>query len=182
MNNELLKTLIEKYPYLIPRNPWTGKVPDSYDYSYFEGEHSLPQGWLRLYLQMCYDIYEPLKKANALNTFYFTQVKEKWGTMRCYTSGAPEEVLKIINKYEHLSKYVCSDCGKPSTYLMLGYVIPYCTKCKKKHTEGIKEKSERIRRKLTYKVERYSKGHKEVFKINTRSEWKRYLSSIHYLF
>ena len=30
------KKLIERYPFLMPRNRWTGKVPEDYDYSYTE--------------------------------------------------------------------------------------------------------------------------------------------------
>lgn len=35
--------LVKKYPWILPRNVWTGKVPDDYDYSYTEWE--LPTGW-----------------------------------------------------------------------------------------------------------------------------------------
>ena len=28
------KELIKKYPFLLPRNVWTDKVPEDYDYSY----------------------------------------------------------------------------------------------------------------------------------------------------
>ena len=31
MNN---KELIERYPFLLPRNRWTGEIPEDYDYDY----------------------------------------------------------------------------------------------------------------------------------------------------
>ena len=30
------KALVDDFPFLLPRNRWTGKVPDDYDYSYTE--------------------------------------------------------------------------------------------------------------------------------------------------
>ena len=35
-NKESNQKLIERFPFLIPRNRWTGKVPEDYDYSYTE--------------------------------------------------------------------------------------------------------------------------------------------------
>ena len=50
------KKLVEKFPYLIPTNIWTGEVVDNYDYSYNEGECDLPIGWHRLFLLYCKNI------------------------------------------------------------------------------------------------------------------------------
>ena len=35
-NKESNQKLIERFPFLIPRNRWTGKIPEDYDYSYTE--------------------------------------------------------------------------------------------------------------------------------------------------
>ena len=35
-NKESNQKLIERFPFLMPRNRWTGKVPEDYDYSYTE--------------------------------------------------------------------------------------------------------------------------------------------------
>ena len=43
-NKESNQKLIERFPFLIPRNHWTGKVPEDYDYSYTELD-SMPDGW-----------------------------------------------------------------------------------------------------------------------------------------
>lgn len=43
-NKESNQKLIERFPFLIPRNRWTGKVPEDYDYSYTELD-SMPDGW-----------------------------------------------------------------------------------------------------------------------------------------
>ena len=37
MKQEQIKKLVERYPYLLPRNVWTGEVPEDYDYTYIIG-------------------------------------------------------------------------------------------------------------------------------------------------
>lgn len=37
-NKESNQKLIERFPFLIPRNRWTGKVPEDYDYCLKEPE------------------------------------------------------------------------------------------------------------------------------------------------
>ena len=57
-NKESNQKLIERFPFLIPRNRWTGKVPEDYDYSYTELD-SMPDGWRKAFgEQMCEDIRE----------------------------------------------------------------------------------------------------------------------------
>ena len=53
LNIESNHKLIERFPFLIPRNRWTGKVPEDYDYSYTELD-SMPDGWRKAFgEQMC---------------------------------------------------------------------------------------------------------------------------------
>ena len=40
-NKESNQKLIERFPFLIPRNRWTGKVPEDYDYRMLLRESSL---------------------------------------------------------------------------------------------------------------------------------------------
>ena len=59
-NKESNQKLIERFPFLMPRNRWTGKVPEDYDYSYTELD-SMPDGWRKAFgEQMCEDIREEL--------------------------------------------------------------------------------------------------------------------------
>ena len=120
MTKEENKALIERMPYLMPRNVFTDKVIDNYDYEYIRGEYELPDGWFRLFLQMCEDIREPLKKADQLDSFRFSQIKEKWGVMECYNFGAPKMVHDIIDDYRYVSKFVCCCCGRPATIRTTG--------------------------------------------------------------
>ena len=56
MNKEYNKQLVKKYPFLLPRNRWTGKVPKEYDYSYTELD-DMPDGWRKAFgEQMCEEI------------------------------------------------------------------------------------------------------------------------------
>lgn len=135
MTKEENKALIERMPYLMPRNVFTDEVPDNYDFGYIRGEFELPHGWFRLFLQMCEDIREPLIKADQLDSFRFTQIKEKWGYMECYNFGAPKTVQDIIDDYRYVSKFVCCECGKPATVQTNVWVENYCQECAEKYEQ-----------------------------------------------
>lgn len=135
MTKEENKALIERMPYLMPRNVFTDEVVDNYDYEYIRGEYELPDGWLRLFLQMCEDIREPLIKADHLDSFRFSQIKEKWGRMECYNFGAPQTVHDIIDDYRYVSKFICCVCGKPAMKQTCGWVESYCDNCFKGSTQ-----------------------------------------------
>ena len=45
MNN---KELIERYPFLMPRNRWTGNIPEDFNYSYTELD-ALEDGWRKAF-------------------------------------------------------------------------------------------------------------------------------------
>ena len=103
LNIESNHKLIERFPFLIPRNRWTGKVPEDYDYSYTELD-SMPDGWRK--------------------------IKEKYGTLCWYDFGCTERMLRdIIPKYEHLSARTCIRCGNPATKVSTGWISPYCDTC-----------------------------------------------------
>ena len=52
------KELIKRYPFLLPRNRWTGEVAEDYDYHYTELD-GMPDGWrIAFGKQMCEEIRE----------------------------------------------------------------------------------------------------------------------------
>lgn len=178
-SRQLRKALIEEYPYLQPRNVCTDKISEDYDYEYILGEHDLPEGWLELFLQMCEDIKEPLIKAEYLDKFRFSQLKEKYGSMRVYTFGATREVNDIISKYEFLSQQVCCVCGKPATTQTYDWICPYCF-------DHVKDSGETLENcKVLYIETSYirrtwsAEGHTETI-VDCRDEWERYLKRIGY--
>ena len=175
---QLRKTLIEEYPYLLPRSMTTGEVHPDYDYTYIVGEYDLPEGWLELFLQCCEDIKAPLVKAGLLNDFRFLQIKEKYGSMRMYDSGATEEVHDIIDKYEFLSQQVCCECGKPAAVMTSGWICPYCAEHIRGGLENVAPPDELIEIQTSYVRKRYSNGTPTETVIDCSGEWNRYLERI----
>lgn len=171
------KAMIEKYPYLQPRNVFTDKISEDYDYTYIIGEYGLPEGWFELFLQMCEDIREPLIKSNYLDKFRFTQIKEKYGSMRVYTSGTIREVNDIIAKYEFLSQQACCICGKPATTRTYGWICPYCFDHIKDSDERL-EDCEVIDIKTSFIRHTWSAGDMVESVIDCTDEWQRYLERI----
>lgn len=174
MNRDQIKELVDRLPFLYPRNVWTGKPVEDYDYDSIWWAEELPQGWRKLFLQCCEDIGETLKKTGQLNTFRFNQVKEKYNTMRMYHQGTSREVQDILNKYEYLSNFVCQKCGKPAQYETEGWITSYCTDCcpDKKSASALEFSP-------TFTLYRYSKDGVEEQVIDCSSEWDRYLESGH---
>lgn len=123
--------LVERYPFLILRNAWTGQVIDNYDPER-DGTYldDMPKGWkIAFGEQLCEELREALIKDNYLNDYRISQVKEKYGSLHWYDDGASEEVYDIINTYEKLSEHTCCVCGKPATKISKGWICPYCDDC-----------------------------------------------------
>lgn len=173
-NKEKIKEIVERYPYLLPRNVWTDKVPEDYDYTYIKGLE-IPTGWQRLFFQMCEDIRQPLIDADCLDKFRFIQIKEKYNEMRCYHFDAPEEVCNIIRKYEQMAYYVCTKCGKPATYETQGYFASYCDDCWKDFVRH--QKVEPIEFKPYFKISGRKNGEDYEKIVSFEDEWNRYLKS-----
>lgn len=139
------KALIDKYPFLIPRNVWTGEVPEDYDYSYCE---KFDDGWEEIFLKVCDVIKEEWDSWNeeTRKNFYFTELKEKWGGMRVYTTFYSERIENAINIANFLSHYTCIKCGKQPRTLFgghkiwntRGWIVPLCKECAKKLGESTK--------------------------------------------
>ena len=123
------KELCVKYPFLIPRNVFTDEIPEGYDYSYTRLDDFEP-GWkISFGEQLCEELKEALEKANYLEEFRFTDIKEKWGTLHLYNFGCNQESWDVIHKYEKASRYICGHCGKPATKVSTGWIYPYCDEC-----------------------------------------------------
>lgn len=126
---EQRKRLIELYPYLQPTNIWTGEIPGGFDYDYVRGEGEIPEGWRRLFFMYCKAIRDPLIKANMLDKFKFSDIKEKYGTLRLYNMGYPENIGHITTLYEGFSQYVCENCGERASVVSYGWITSLCDRC-----------------------------------------------------
>ena len=128
------KKLIKEFPFLLPRNVWTGEVISDYDYSFTELD-SMPEGWRKSFgFDMCKEIKEELLKYNYLDNYRITQIKEKYGSLRWYDNGYPRDskIGSIIEKYERLSEEICINCGNPAKYYTKGWISFICEDCKNK--------------------------------------------------
>ena len=142
MTKEENKKLCEKYPFLKWYGDplYAGYNEDSEpDYSY-TWQDEVPEGWQKAFCpQMWDELKEILERHNYLNEFRFTQIKEKYGTLRLYSGAMPEavfnEVTKWENKYDELSEKVCIHCGKPAKYMSLGWISPWCEDCARKYND-----------------------------------------------
>lgn len=124
------KWLCERYPFLIPRNVWSGKVIPTYDWTLLD---DMPRGWRKAFgLQMCEDLREELIKYDFLEEYRVVQIKEKYGELRWYDNGSPvgSKIGDIINTYGIISENVCVSCGKLDVPMTdTGWILPMCEKC-----------------------------------------------------
>ena len=137
------KKLIKLHPYLRPRSVWTGKVVKGYDYTWTEYD-CLGEGWKAGFGKfLLKDLREACLKTNFLNKLQFSDIKEKYGSLRMYNFGAPQEVHDVIRKYEFISQYICFQCGSPESTIVndYGWYWPMCKYCwdknnKRREREG----------------------------------------------
>lgn len=119
--------LCKRYPFLEPRNVWTDKVADHH-YEWTEYDQ-IPDGWRKAFgRKLIHELRKELKKTNYLYKFRFSQIKEKYGTLRLYCMGAPHTVHDILWKYEKLSAQYCMICGKPGRLYQMGWWTSCCPK------------------------------------------------------
>ena len=179
MTQEQNKKLVERYPFLLPRNVFTDELEEDYDYSYiFPLE--IPQGWFELFLQLCEDIRQPLIDANYLDKFRLNQVKEKYNRLDVYHQGVPETasiVDDIISKYSMMASFVCSVCGKPATFeTSAGWIVSYCDDCWKDHARH--EKGNWLKFKPEFIIRGWADGGWYERLISFEDEWNRYRKSL----
>ena len=115
-----------KYPFLQPRNVWTGKKCWTFSEDYF-----ISPGWRKAFgKQLIKDLRKVLKEEKLLKTFYFLDIKEKWGALVLDGSGTSQKVDEVLRYYEKLSICYCEDCGKPARYKRIGGWMGYvCSDC-----------------------------------------------------
>ena len=104
MSIEENKKLIERYPFLLPRDGWNDTVHEDYDYSYTELD-SMPEGWRKAFGNMMMEeLREVLIEENFLDGFRILEIKEKWGELRLYTNYHNDKIERIIKKYTTMSR------------------------------------------------------------------------------
>lgn len=126
--------LCKRYPFLELRNVWTDKpCHDHYDYTWLD---DIDEGWRKIIARpLCKELRKQLKKEKWLKGFHFSQIKEKYGTLRLYCVGASSKVLEILHKYEDISGDYCRICGKPGHIRNDGWLDTLCDECYTKNTK-----------------------------------------------
>ena len=160
-----------EYPFLIPRDI-EGNRDEGFDYECLGLE--IPNGWYKLFLQMCSDIKPILEKEGVMDDFYFLQCKEKYNELACYSNGAASlEVEHILQKYKYLSHFICTKCGKPAEYETTGYLASYCYDCWKDFVRH--QKVNQLEFIDTYEVVGFTNGKSYSRIVNVEDEWNRYV-------
>lgn len=125
-----------KYPFMKERNVWSGRF---LGYAYTLYEH-IPSGWRKAFGN---DLLKDIKRAGKKSRkrlhkhlswrkmIIWTDIKEKYGTLRLYAS-ATEEIYDVLEHYESISDKYCINCGKSAKYMTSGYIVPLCDECMKK--------------------------------------------------
>ena len=77
-------------------------------------KHSVGPGWHPLIERFAKNVDYRVSKGE-MPPVEFSQIKEKFGTLRIYTQGG-NELTSILEAFvEDLSGYYCEDCGKLAT-------------------------------------------------------------------
>lgn len=62
--------------------------------------------------------------------FVVMQVKEKFGTLRVYTSFGDDSIFGMIAMAESASSFICENCGSSGARLIgKGWLVTRCTSC-----------------------------------------------------
>ena len=181
--------LLMKYPFYRVYNRWKGYFCG---YAFTELD-SLPVGWRKAFgKQMSKDIKKAGKESRKRlghkswkEMLVWQQIKEKYGEL-CLYASATDEIRKVLDKYELLSRGYCINCGKPARYMTRGWIEFYCEDCfisnlaTWKHQEDIQKEMKlcRLKKKDLPKITRYDEdgnGHrvdfKEEYGINFEELW-----------
>lgn len=150
ISNEEMKILLEKYPFLNYKSWWSIEpevtqqnisecIKNNYYnyYNYWDGT-GWENLWKNLYLKHLFKLYDSWDK-EIQSKFHFTQVKEKFGKLRIYTSFHTSENLEHIA--EALSGWTCQQCGKVSKdehghkmiWTTQHWLTHLCKECAKKY-------------------------------------------------
>lgn len=101
----------------------------------------IPEGWvIRFGHELCEELRAEFIRCGCLYTAQILQAKEKYGDLRIYLGGVPEncKAEDIIDKYSSISSSVCVHCGKMDTPIIndRGWIIPCCKECYEKMNES----------------------------------------------
>lgn len=101
-------------------------------------------GWF----QLLWDLSEKIEKCledQPLAGFEVVQVKEKFGTLRYYTSHYRKDIHDCIREAESASARTCEECGEPGKIREGGWIRTLCDNCHEEREEERKKAWEEFR-------------------------------------
>ena len=123
MKKELQDKLYEKYPKIFKQKD------DDMTTTCLCWGLECGDGWFDLIERLC-DSLQFHTDNNNYPQVEATQVKEKFGTLSFYTSGADEYLSGYINFVESMSATICETCGTNQNVTQTkGWIKTICKKC-----------------------------------------------------
>jgi len=122
MNSKLDKLLCEKYPKLfVNRDKSMQETAMCWGFE-------CGDGWFDIIDCLCGTIqgYIDINKHKEIRQVTVDQVKEKYGTLRFYTTGGDNITYGMIAFAENMSGRICETCGKPGKWRGKGWFYTAC--------------------------------------------------------
>lgn len=127
MKTELDEALCRDFP-LLYKDRHNDKTCMIYGFSCGDGWESIIRKLSEKLERMIIALPEDEKK-----NYYATQVKEKFGGLRCYMSRQTPEMTQVITEAEDECWKTCETCGKPGKSVShRGWLRTSCEECEKK--------------------------------------------------
>lgn len=77
---------------------------------------------------------ESINNEDSPKQLMYTQIKEKFGALRVYSSGGDAYCSGIIGMAESMSRSVCERCGNPGKLSGTSWLRTICDKCEQQRT------------------------------------------------
>jgi hypothetical protein len=134
MREELDNALCQKYPKI-----FVNRGADMKESCMYWG-FSCGDGWYDLLDRLCESIQSYIDnnstEKNPIPQLVAEQVKEKFGTLRFYTSGGDRLIDGMIWFAESMSGSTCEECGNKGKRSNTGWIRTLCTEHTKENNEG----------------------------------------------
>ena len=170
------REIVSKYPFLQIREI-DGTIDTNAKFPMMSLE--IPDGWYKLFFQFCDDLKEVLIEEGYLDTFYFVQIKEKYNRLECYPGHfVTDKISQVLRKYEYLSQFVCTRCGKVATIeTVQGYIESFCNDCWQAQHRRCMARD--IEFNTQFEIMTFGRSTGTVTTvIDVSDEWNRYLNTI----
>lgn len=107
------------------------KYPKIFDLSFTHRVNwGIPETWVSLVDSLCAELQELYDKG-LIEQNKCVQIKEKFGSLRCYLNTESEIERSVISKYEKQSTELCQECGCADCdlYRTKGWIRYVCKPC-----------------------------------------------------